>query len=101
EEARAAGAPLAGVRLADVYELRGVTRADAERLAEALLRDPVLDAARAVGADDPPALPADDEAVLTVLRRDGVMDPVALSTAAAARELGVSLDDVRTAHRLY
>ncbi len=101
EEARAAGAALAGVRLADVYELRGVTRAEAERLAEALLRDPVLDAARAVGAEEPPALPAQDEAVLTVLRRDGVMDPVALSTAAAARELGVSLDDVRTAHRLY
>lgn len=97
----AAGCPLEGVRLADVYELRGATAEQARLLGDALLRDPVLERARVAGPADPPAIPADDEAVVTVLRRDGVMDPVALSTAVAARELGVTLSHVRTARRVY
>jgi phosphoribosylformylglycinamidine synthase len=35
------------------------------------------------------------------MRRDGVMDPVALSAVVAARDLGVALERVRVAHRVY
>jgi phosphoribosylformylglycinamidine synthase len=98
--ARAAGCILEGVRLASVYELAPADEEAAERVARALLLDPALDRAE-VSAGGACASPREGEAVLTVLRRDGVMDPVALSAVVAARELGVDLASVRVAHRVY
>jgi phosphoribosylformylglycinamidine synthase subunit PurSL len=101
--ARASGVAVEAIRLASVYELGPVTEADAEALASGLLKDHALDTARVAKADSPDgaASPTGDEAVLTVLRRDGVMDPVALSTVIAAKELGIELTQVRTARRVY
>jgi phosphoribosylformylglycinamidine synthase subunit PurSL len=87
------------LRGASLYELAPVTQESAERVAAELLRDPALDTARIDGSGA--AQPADDEAVLTVMRRDGVMDPVALSTEEAAARLGVELERVRTGRRIY
>jgi len=103
EALRAAGHDVAGVRLAEVYALEPVTAERAEALGRELLADPVLDAARVVPGDDPRggADPGPGEEVLTILRRDGVMDPVALSTVFAARDLSAELERVRTGHRLY
>ncbi|HBP18455.1 MAG TPA: hypothetical protein DEA08_11815, partial [Planctomycetes bacterium] len=102
ELVRAAGASVAGLREAWVYELGPLSEDEARRLAEGLLADPALDEARVLpaGAPDEEGC-AEDEAVLTLLRRDGVMDPVALSTREAAAQLGIELSEVRTAHRLY
>ena len=97
---KAAGHPVRAVRVAQVFELTGDEALDAvatARVAAALLQDPVLDEART----GPAPAPRDDEAVVTVLRRPGVMDPVALTTVHAARDVGVSLARVRTARRLY
>lgn len=94
-------AGVAGARSAQVYELAPLSSAEAQRLADELLRDPALDQARVVPGGEADAHPAADEGVLTVMRRDGVMDPVALSTLEAAERLGVKLASVRTGHRVY
>ena len=102
ELVRAAGVSVAGLREAWVYELGPLSEDDARRLAAGLLADPALDEARVLpaGSEDEEGCGA-DEAVLTLLRRDGVMDPVALSTREAAAQLGIELSEVRTARRLY
>ncbi|MBL4846980.1 MAG: phosphoribosylformylglycinamidine synthase subunit PurL [Planctomycetes bacterium] len=92
-------AGVAGLRGASVYELSPVTLEAAERLARELLCDPALDQA-SIGPEGAPA-PRDNESVLTVMRRDGVMDPVALSTSEAAQRLGIPLERVRTGLRIY
>ena len=74
EAARAGGLELRGIRQAQVYELYPLNPKEAELLAERLLLDPALDLLRAG-----PAEPADDELVISLMRREGVMDPVALS----------------------
>ncbi|MGE0706381.1 MAG: phosphoribosylformylglycinamidine synthase subunit PurL [Planctomycetota bacterium] len=98
----AAGAEIAGLREAWVFELEPLSRDEAERVGRALLADPALDEMRVLDAAEPDREgAAQDEASLTILRRDGVMDPVALSTREAAAHLGVAVERVRTAHRLY
>ncbi|MCO5171292.1 MAG: phosphoribosylformylglycinamidine synthase subunit PurL [Planctomycetes bacterium] len=94
-----AGHPARAVRVAWVYELAAdaLDAGAAERVARALLQDPVLDEARLAAAPTP----REGEAVVTVLRRPGVMDPVALSAVDAARDVGVTLRRVRTARRIY
>ncbi|RMG16202.1 MAG: phosphoribosylformylglycinamidine synthase subunit PurL [Planctomycetota bacterium] len=99
--ARAAGCAASAARVAELYEFGPVRREDAERIAHELLVDPVLDEARVSAAEAPGTGAREGEAVLTVLRRDGVMDPVALSAVVAARELGLELQRVRTARRYY
>lgn len=96
---RAGGHPARGVRVARVYELAAdaLDLGGAERVARALLQDPVLDEAHL----SPAPTPRDGEAVVTVLRRPGVMDPVALTAVHAAGDVGVALRRVRTARRLY
>lgn len=96
----AAGHAVRGVRVARVYELTaagGLEVEAAERIGRELLQDAVLDEL----AIDPAPRPREGEAVVTVLRRPGVMDPVALTTVHAARDVGVELSRVRTARRLY
>ncbi len=115
--AAAAGHALASARLAAVYAFALAPSAGADapdpdaacaRLVATLLADRVLDRATVAraGATDGlfargAAAPGPGEAVLTVRRRAGVMDPVALSLAQAAAELGLRLADVRAAHRVY
>ena len=89
------------VVLAWVFELTPVSAEDAERLAKELLADRALDTSRVLPASEARGNPQANEATLTVMRRDGVMDPVALSTVIAARELGIDLEGVRTARRVY
>jgi len=100
EDLRAHGLPVAAVRLAHVYEV-GPTRAEvAEQLGRELLANPVLDTLRVTLASAPLEL-APGERAVTVLRREGVMDPVALTTIQAAATLGIELQRVRAARRVY
>ena len=101
--AREGGVALREVRLASLYELGPATREEAERLALELLADPLLDRVRVVPAHElaPTSDRGQGEDLVTVLRREGVMDPVALSLVGAARELGVPLTHARTARRVY
>ncbi|MBI3726636.1 phosphoribosylformylglycinamidine synthase subunit PurL [bacterium] len=105
-EAQALGIDARGARSAVVYELAGADREAACLLAEKLLSDPILEQAVVVGPSEEAArrgaaAPARGERVATCVRKPGVMDPVALSTVEAARDLGVSLEDVRLARRVY
>jgi phosphoribosylformylglycinamidine synthase len=105
-EARALGLDATGARAALVYELAGADERGARTVAERLLRDPILERAELTGPGDPRAArggasPEPGERVVTCVRKPGVMDPVALTTLATARELGVPLAHVRTARRLY
>ena len=94
-------AGVVGARAAQVYELAPLSADQAQRLADELLRDPALDRARVVRGGEADASAAPSESVLTVMRRDGVMDPIALSTLEAAARLGVRLQSVRTGRRVY
>lgn len=97
---QAAGHQVRAARVAHVYELTGereLDRGAAERVARELLQDPVLDEFRLAALPEP----REAEAVVTVLRRPGVMDPVALTAVQAARDVGVTLARVRTAKRVY
>ena len=80
------------------YLLRGdaLTAADAVRFAADLLADPLVEAAtvRAAGAELP-------DAATTVLLKPGVTDPAAESVRAAAADLDVPVDAVRTFRRYY
>ncbi len=101
-EARALGIEARRARSAVVYELVGAKGDEAEMLASRLLSDPLLERARVTGdASRGAAEPTGQERVATCLRKPGVMDPVALSTLAAARDLGVALEEVRIARRVY
>ena len=97
-----AGQPARAVRLSAVYELEPLDAAAAEGIAQALLADPALDRVRVwPKGDGAPAEAAADEGVLTIMRRDGVMDPVALSAVVAGKDLGVELTRARVAQRVY
>jgi phosphoribosylformylglycinamidine synthase len=100
------GALVAGVDVAARgYLLEGdLAQADVERLLHELLVDPLAEDGR-VGA-----LNAFDgyerggnrlQPIATALLKPGVMDPVAESVRAAARDLGIALQSVRTFRRYY
>ncbi|MCA8926353.1 MAG: phosphoribosylformylglycinamidine synthase subunit PurL [Planctomycetes bacterium] len=99
-ELRAAGIAVGAVRLAHVFEVGPTTAAAAEQLGRELFANPVLDRMTVSPASEPLRLAAGERAV-TVLRREGVMDPVALSTLQAAEALGVHLERVRAGRRVY
>ena len=96
-EARAAGLPpLRGVRTSRLYILDGgLSRADAERVASALLADPVSET---YSLDGPLH---DDRTIVTVARWPRVMDPVTGSVLKAVADLGLAARGARTAHRYY
>jgi len=71
---------------------------EVERLAADLLTDPVVE--RYVLADGSPAEP-DPRPAVTVRRKPGVMDPVALSTLQAAEDMGVPVRRCATARKYY
>ena len=74
------------------------TDADADAVkaaADALLADPVIETAAAVDADAPDE-ESEEGRLIEVHLKPGVMDPVAASTAAAVRGLGLAVREVRT-----
>ncbi len=75
----------------------GLDRPQAERLLAELLLDPLAETARLRGVGGPAA----PDGFATVLLKPGVMDPVAASVVAAARDLGVPVDSVRTFRRYF
>lgn len=75
----------------------GLDRDQARKLASQILVDEVAEIGAIRAWDEP----AGTEPVATVLPRPGVMDPVALSVAALAREIGLPVDQVRTYRRYY
>src|SRR4051812_36807312 len=80
-------------RAARGYLVEGdLTREQAARLAGELLVDALTESGR-LGALNEAAAPS---RLATVLYKPGVMDPAALSVAAAARDLGIPVDSVRT-----
>ncbi len=79
------------------YSLRIVGGRDAARtLADRLLADPVMNTVRIFAPGDDPREP--ETLRLEVVRRPGVMDPVAQSIVRAAGRLGLQVRDVRSWH---
>ncbi len=95
-------AGLEGVR--EVRTIRGtllpgtLSQEDAVRAASELLCDPVIEDFRLLAPGAP--LPPEEGLRLTVIRRPGVMDPVAHSTVLALRDMGIVLDRTAT-YRAY
>jgi len=76
-------------------------RAEAERVANELLADAIVETGRVGELNAFDRVEPDLHAFATVLLKPGVMDPVAQSVEQAARDLGVQLDSVRTFRRYY
>src|SRR5262249_37986989 len=72
-------------------------RDQAERLARELLVDPLVESGRVGSLNEL----ATDDLLATVLLKPGVMDPVALSVAEAARDLEILIALVRTFRRYF
>ena len=74
-----------------------------ERLANQLFADRVVEQVRfaPVGDDSLCRPPEGCEQLLNVLRKPGVMDPVAMSAEGAIRDLGISVDAVRTFRKYW
>ncbi len=74
-----------------------VSQPEIERLMEELLVDPLVEAGRFGSLNHG----ARADCLATVLLKPGVMDPTALSVVEAARDLGISVDTVRTFRRYF
>jgi phosphoribosylformylglycinamidine synthase II len=82
-----------GVKSARLFFLAGdLNEADARRVAQELLIDPVVEQYELAGA-------AQAQGVIEVHLKPGVMDPVASSTEQAIRDMGLAISSVRTARR--
>jgi phosphoribosylformylglycinamidine synthase II len=87
------------VRSSRLFLLDGLAgRQAAECVAGELLADPVTERFVLVGRDEP-LPPCTEGSPVEVHLKPGVMDPVAASTRLAIRDMGLSVDDVRTARR--
>ena len=83
------------VRSARLFFLAGeLSEADALRVAEALLADPVTEEHHLGSRAPDPGV-----SVIEVHLKPGVMDPVAASAEQAIRDMGMAIDSVRTARR--
>ncbi|MDP6637553.1 MAG: phosphoribosylformylglycinamidine synthase subunit PurL [Phycisphaerae bacterium] len=84
-----------GVRSARLFFLIGqLTEVDAERIADELLTDPVIEE-YSVGSSGQP----EDAALIEVHLKAGVMDPVAASAVKAVTDMGLPIEGIRTARR--
>src|SRR5262249_50488282 len=72
-----------------------LTRDEAERLTRELLVDPLVETGVLGALNEHNG----DGRLATVLYKPGVMDPAALSVVDAARDLGVTVDSVRSFRR--
>ncbi|MGH7171221.1 MAG: AIR synthase related protein, partial [Gemmataceae bacterium] len=80
------------------YLIEGeISRPQAQRMAEELLVDPVIETGR-LGTLNEHRRP---DCLATVLLKPGVMDPTALSVVDAARDLGIAVEQVRTFRRYF
>ncbi len=77
--------------------------ADALRLAESLLADSVTERSvvAIAGQDLLNEPPGEQTTLVNVLPKPGVMDPVAASTAGAARDAGIDVEAVRTLRKYW
>jgi phosphoribosylformylglycinamidine synthase II len=77
--------------------------ADAMRLAESLLADSVTErpVVAIAGQDVLNEPPGEQTTLVNVLPKPGVMDPVAASTAGAARDAGIEVEAVRTLRKYW
>src|SRR5262249_42321363 len=88
-------------RSARGYLLEGnLNRDQAERLLRELLLDPLAETGRLSELGVSGQAPSNG-AVVTVLLKPGVMDPVAMSVVDAAADLGLTVETVRTFRRYY
>ncbi|MBC8373279.1 MAG: phosphoribosylformylglycinamidine synthase subunit PurS, partial [Planctomycetes bacterium] len=86
---------VSGVRSARLFFLVGeFSQADATRIADELLTDPVIEEYH-VGSSGAP----DDAALIEVHLKAGVMDPVAASAEKAVTDMGLQIEGIRTARR--
>ena len=76
-------------------------RQAAEQLLHRLLLDPLVETGRVEALPGKTEAPGKLRAIATVLPKPGVMDPVAQSVGLAARDLGITLQSVRTFRRYY
>ncbi len=82
------------VRAVKLFFLIGpLAEAQADRVAQDLLIDPIYETYRRGQSPD------DGQTVIEVHRKPGVMDPVAASTEKAIADMGVPIEQVRTAWR--
>ncbi len=79
----------------------GFERTQADRLANELLGDPLVDVCRVGDLNEYIREAPHRESIVTVLPKPGVMDPAAQSVQDAARDLGIAVDSVRTFRRYY
>ena len=92
------------VRAVRGYLVQGeIEESQIERLAKQLFADRVVEQVRfaIVGDDSLCQAPEGCEQVLNVLRKPGVMDPVAMSAEGAIRDLGIDVDAVRTFRKYW
>jgi len=83
------------VRTARLFLLEGdLTISDAERIARELLCDPITED---YSINDPLLKEQPGTTVVRVVRKPGVMDPVATSTARGIGDMGLAVQSVRTA----
>lgn len=77
--------------------------AAAQTLAQTLLADPIAETTvvALAGQDVLNEPPGDDATLVYVLPKPGVMDPVAMSTQAAALDAGLAVDGVRTLRKYW
>ncbi len=87
------------VTAAKLYYIEGeLEEAEVRRIAEELLADRVIER-YAINSDTQPA--EDGVEVVQVVRKPGVMDPVALTTMEAISDLGLRADNVSTGRKYY
>ena len=88
------------VRSARLFFLAGDLSVDqVEGIAGQLLADPVIEEFRVAGSDRAGTATPSAVAIIEVHLKAGVMDPVAASAELAIREMGLSVESVRTARR--
>jgi phosphoribosylformylglycinamidine synthase len=81
------------------FLIGALSGAQAEQLMTELLVDPLVEEGRVRGTNAEGSIECGGPE--TVLLKPGVMDPVAMSVVVSARDLGISLDAVRTFRRYY
>ncbi|MBI5874198.1 MAG: phosphoribosylformylglycinamidine synthase subunit PurL [Candidatus Omnitrophica bacterium] len=88
------------IRIKSVYFLIGsLSREAAEKIAEEILIDSVIQEFRVYGEEEPPLVPQGYAAV-QILYKPGVMDPVEESTLKGIRDLGITgVSAIRTAKK--
>ena len=80
-----------------------IEEADANRLADKLLADSVVEktVVAAVGDERLQQAPINGSLLVHVINKPGVMDPVAMSAQKGIEDLGIAVDRVRTFRKYW